>query len=181
MKFLQLFFCGSSSGTFSCSNWVKILTWGSDCWKSKQLLAVSSTPKRICYSFVCKHNISLNHTLLSNHTWKMTTLPSSAWRYNVHEEVMKLWAWFITSSQRPLTKVRGYSRCILGIMASNCKKNKNTKHWEWNQDLHRRMSACNHFKPAHVVALQMEAGSDSLGCTQTAHHSESRLHDRLWK
>lgn len=35
---------------------------------------------------------------------------------------MKLWAWFITSSQSPLTRVRGYSRWILGIMASNWKK-----------------------------------------------------------
>lgn len=126
MKGLQ-FFCGSSSGSFSCSNWEKILIWGSVCWKRKHWSTMSSIPKRIYYSFVCKHNVPLNYTLLSNHTWKMTTLPSSTWRYNVHEEVMKLWAWFMTSSQRPLTKVSGYSRCILGIMASNCKENE--QHW----------------------------------------------------
>lgn len=135
MKFLQLF-CGSSSGTFSCPNWVKILTWGSVYQKKpkKQLLIMSAIPKRVCYTFVSKHNIPLNHTLLSNHTWKMITLPSSAWRYNVHEEVMKLWAWFITSSHRPLTKVRGYSMCILGTMASNCKNNNNKKKIKKNKN-----------------------------------------------
>lgn len=32
---------------------------------------------------------------------------------------MKLWAWLMTSSQNPLTRVKGYSRWMRGIMASN--------------------------------------------------------------
>lgn len=42
---------------------------------------------------------------------------------------MKLWAWFITSSHNALTRVRGYSRWIFGIMASNCEEN-NDIYWQ---------------------------------------------------
>lgn len=37
------------------------------------------------------------------------------------------------------------------------------------------------FIPAHAVAQQTEADSDSQGCMQTAHRPECRLRDRLWK
>lgn len=35
--------------------------------------------------------------------------------------------------------------------------------------------------PAHVVALQREAGSDSQCCKHTAHQPVCKLHDRLRK
>jgi len=105
--------------------------------------------------------------------------------------VIKLWAWLIISSQKPLTKVSGYRRCILGIIINNFVPGKkeetysdSKKHpgymqlellmkWLWAS------KAIMFFTPAPSFVLQMAVGSGIRDCTRIAHLIGCRLHDRL--